>query len=86
MNLLGLLIVLVYISAAAAPIAGVYIVHNGNIEEMIFPPEVQSIVTNTLGAASFPFINDPNEESPSINFVSPQYKSSSYDLLQKKSQ
>ena len=52
MQLLGLLLLLLNVGSIAAPIAGVAIVHSENITEIIIPPEVETIVDETVNAAS----------------------------------
>ncbi len=83
LNLIGLFIVLIYISVAVAPIAGTYIAYDGNIQEMIIPPEVQNIVTDILGGTSSPYPNGSNEDVSDFNFAPPEIVSSSYDLAAK---
>ena len=88
MQLLGLLLILINVGAVVGPIAGVVIVYNGNVQEMIIPPEVQNIVANTLSvmipSSSQPgyVVNpqNPSSSSSTISFELPQYVSSSYDL------
>ncbi len=88
MQILGLLIVLVYLGAAVGPVAAVYVAYNGNVQEMVIPPEVQTIVEDTLGSMA-PTSSEPfNPLNPSgadggssgISFEPPQYVSSTYDL------
>ena len=52
MQLLGLLLLLLNIGSIAAPVAGVAIVHSQNLTEIIIPPEVQTIVDETVNVAS----------------------------------
>ncbi len=88
MQLLGLLIIIVYLGAAVGPLAAVYVAYNGNIQDMIIPPEVQTIVEETLDGLA-PTSSEPlnplnpggsNDSSSGVSFVAPQYVSSTYDL------
>jgi len=65
MNILGLLLILINVGAIAGPVAGIAVVYRANPVEMIIPPEVEEIVTGTIGT------NKPIEL--------PQYVSSNYD-------
>jgi len=69
MQLLGLVLILINIGAIATPIAGVVIIHSNDLSEIIIPPEVEEIITNTLNT----------EESIQL----PQYVSSTYDTSTK---
>jgi hypothetical protein len=85
MQLLGILLVLIYVGAAVGPVAGVVIAYDGNVQEMVIPPEVQNLVTNTLSGMTSsspePFNpENPTGSSSSANFALPQYVSSSFDL------
>jgi hypothetical protein len=85
MQLLGLLLILINVGAVVGPIAGVVIAYNGNVQEMVIPPEVREIVEDTFGvmtAPSQPDIDDFQNPggSSSASFALPQYVSSSYDL------
>jgi hypothetical protein len=52
LQLLGLLLLLLSVGSIAAPVAGVAIVHSENITEIIIPPEVETIVDETVNMAS----------------------------------
>lgn len=69
MNLLAVLFILLNIGAVAGPAAAVAVIHMDNPVEMIIPPQVQDIVTNTLNTQDF--------------IEMPQYVSSDYDLATK---
>jgi hypothetical protein len=86
MQLLGILLILINVGAIVGPIAGVVIVYNGNMQEMIIPPEVQNTVENTLNVITSSSSEPFNPENPSgggssgATFVLPQYVSSTYNL------
>ncbi len=87
MQLLGLLIILVYLSAAVGPMAAVYVAHNGNIQEMMIPPEVQTLVEDALGGLTptseplNPFNpRGSSDGSSGVSYEQPQYVSSTYNL------
>ena len=84
MKTLGLILILFNVGAIVGPIAGVVIAYNGNLQEMIAPPEVQQIVSNTIKAMAILPSNPSNPENPggssSAPFAMPQYVRSSYDL------
>ena len=52
MQLLGLLLLLLNVGSIAAPVAGVAIVHSNNITEIIMPPELETIIDETVNVAS----------------------------------
>lgn len=86
MQLLGILLILIYVGAAVGPVAGVVVAYDGNVQEMVVPPEVQNMVANmfsgiTSSSSSGPF-NPENEtgDSSTASFALPQFVSSSYDL------
>ena len=87
MQLLGLILILINVGAVVGPIAGVAIVYQGNLQEMIVPPEVETIVTETINVISMSQSNPSNPSNPEnpggstiASFAMPQYVSSSYDV------
>ncbi len=85
MQLLGVLLILMYVGAAVGPVAGVVIAYNGNVQEMVIPPEVQNMANTFSGIASSPSsepFKPENEtgDSSMTSFALPQYVSSTYDL------
>ena len=65
MQLLGIFLILLNISAIAAPVAGVIIMNTDDLSQVIIPSNVEEIMSNTIG----------NEESIEL----PQYVCSSFD-------
>jgi hypothetical protein len=51
MQILGLILILINIGAIAGPVTAVAVVYRDNPIEMVVPPEVEQIVTNTLNTA-----------------------------------
>ena len=92
MQLLGVLLILIYVGAAVGPVAGVVIAYNGNLQEMVIPPEVQNMVANTFSGiasspSSEPFKPDNQTgDSSGASFALPQYVSSTYDLAMNRHQ
>jgi hypothetical protein len=84
MQLLGLILILINIGAIVGPIAGVIIYYQGNVQEMIIPPEVENIVTDTMEVLTMSESNPSNPENPgsstTTSFAMPQYVSSSFDV------
>ena len=52
MHVLGLILVLINVGAIAAPVTAVVVMHQSNLVEIIVPPEVEEIVTNTFNIGS----------------------------------
>jgi hypothetical protein len=52
LHVLGLILVLINIGAIAAPVTAVVVMHQNNLVEIIVPPEVEEIVTNTFNIGS----------------------------------
>jgi LEA14-like dessication related protein len=52
LHVLGLILVLINIGAVAAPITAVVMMHQSNLVEIIVPPEMKEIVTNTFSIGS----------------------------------
>ena len=48
LHVLGLILVLINVGAIAAPVTAVVVMHQSNLVEIIVPPEVEEIVTNTF--------------------------------------
>ena len=65
MQLLGIVLILINVGAIATPIVGVVLMHSNDLSELIIPPEVEEIISNTINT----------EESIQL----PQYVSSSYN-------
>lgn len=85
MQLLGLILILINVGAVVAPIAGVVVYYQGNVQDLILPPEVENIVTDTMNVITMTESNPSNPSNPenpgsSTSFAMPQYVSSSYDV------
>ena len=85
MQLLGLILILINVGAVVAPIAGVVVYYQGNVQDMILPPEVENIVADTLNVITMTQSNPSNPSNPEnpgapTSFAMPQYVSSSYDV------
>jgi LEA14-like dessication related protein len=52
LHVLGLILVLINIGAIAAPVTAVVVMHQNNLVEIVVPPEVEEIVTNTFSIGS----------------------------------
>jgi hypothetical protein len=52
LHVLGLILVLINVGAIAAPVTAVVVMHQNNLVEIIVPPEVEEIVTNTVSVGS----------------------------------
>jgi hypothetical protein len=86
MQILGILLVLINISAITAPVAGVAIVYQDHIQDAVIPPQLTHIINNeiSLGAdpttlAEFVAVEFDNESRTfrlTINFTNPL----NYDL------
>lgn len=49
MNLFGVLLVILNVTTVLGPIAGVALVYQNNLEEMVIPPHIQDIITSGTG-------------------------------------
>ena len=76
MQILGVILVLINVATIVAPIAGVVVVYQSDLMEMVIPPEVEQIVSETISTFTL-----TDSSSPSSNqFELPKYVSSTYDL------
>ena len=66
MQILGIILILINVGAIATPIAGVILIHSSNISEIIIPPEIEEIISNTINT----------EESIELQYVSSSYDTS----------
>ncbi len=87
MQILGLLLILINVGAIVGPIAGVVVIYQGNLQDLVAPPDVQNLVTGTINTLTFSSSNPSIPSTPgnsggstTANFAMPQYVSSSYDV------
>ncbi len=88
MQLLGVLLILINVGAIVGPIAGVVIVYRNNLQDLVVPPEVEQMVTNTMNTLTSS--NPDNSNSGQSNagntegaLALPMYVSSTYDAVAK---
>jgi hypothetical protein len=48
MQILGLVLILINVGTIAGPVAGVALIYQNNLIELVIPPQVQQIVTDTI--------------------------------------
>ena len=89
MQVLGLILILINVGAVVGPIAGVVVIYNNNLQEMVIPPEVQQIVGNAINTITLTSPNNPSNATPdqsnssNVNLELPQYVSASFDPVAK---
>lgn len=82
MEKLRLLLVLITVGAIVGPIAGILILYRNNLQELIIPPEVQEMVSETINVLTPSNPSNPSSNGANAsngNLELPQYVNSSYD-------
>ena len=54
MQIIGILLVLLNVGSIAAPMAGIAVVYQDNLEEIVLPPQITDMINNTVSLGADP--------------------------------